>query len=144
MINTPEPRRRRCPRWVWTDEMWWTQKHESRVMMLTALWVQSSWEICDLKTRPEKGWETRAEGQQKNAHTLYIENTFVFNGQSWHGGFSPQSNLTYRWQSFQMNLSKRRKINSYLYSGTERLMDGCVSVSFERSPGGKYLWHSVI
>lgn len=90
---------------------WWREKHESGRMMLSALWVQSSWEIYDLKRRPENGWESRAERLHKNAHTLIIENTFVLNGQTvtWRTFF--MSNWPYRWQSFQMNLS--RKINRF-------------------------------
>lgn len=70
MINTPEPRRRRCPRWV-TDEMWWTQTHESRRMMPTALWGQRSWEICDLKMLRERLRNTSRGTPEKCSHTLY-------------------------------------------------------------------------
>lgn len=95
MINTEEAQRHRCPTWARTDEIWWTQKPKSRMMMLSALWGQRSWEICDRETRPE--------GLQEKAHRLYIENTFVLNGQT----------LTWRTFFFQIrfNLQVRKLSN---------------------------------
>lgn len=136
MINTPEPRRWRCPRWV-TDEMWWTQTHESRRMMPTALWGQRSWEICDLKMLRERLRNTSRGTPEKCSHTLcwkhfclkWLELDF----------FSPiKLDKAFKW------IYQKRKNQQVSCSGRKNWKADEYQFPLKGSPGGKYICNSMI